>query len=93
MSGRGHTVMSGLVVTTKRGRSVPASNAPRSSSRTSRRREQRYVDFGEWEDARGGYAIRRWLIPVERRREASRTWSAFPVGLLAELGADLFERL
>ncbi len=93
MSGRGHTVMSGLVVL--------ADGEERSGLERSEvvfkdipdAEKQRYVDFGEWEGRSGGYAIQTLGSTLVERLEGSvSNVVGLPVGLLAELAPALFER-
>jgi septum formation protein len=93
MSGRSHTVMSGLVVledgversglerTTVVFKQIPAGEM------------QRYVNFGEWEGRSGGYAIQTLgSTLVERLGGSVSNVVGLPVGLLAQLAPALFER-
>ncbi|HEY2055150.1 MAG TPA: nucleoside triphosphate pyrophosphatase [Solirubrobacterales bacterium] len=94
MSGRGHTVMSGLVLLDEAGeewsglersevvfKDIPAAE------------KQRYVDFGEWEGRSGGYAIQTLGSTLVERLEGSvSNVVGLPVGLLAQLAPVLFER-
>lgn len=74
--GRGHTVMSGLVVLDERGEEH--SGLERSEvvfKEIPEAEKQRYVDFGEWEGRSGGYAIQTLGSSLRKGwREASRTW-------------------
>ena len=92
MSGRAHTVMSGLVV-------IAADGEERSGlERTevvfkglSPAEMQRYVDFGEWEGRSGGYAIQTLGSTLVGRVEGSiSNVVGLPVGLLFELAPELF---
>jgi septum formation protein len=92
MSGRAHTVMSGLVV-------IGADGEERSGlERTevafkdlSSADVQRYVDFGEWEGRSGGYAIQTLGSTLVARVEGSiSNVVGLPVGLLFELAPELF---
>jgi septum formation protein len=92
MSGRAHTVMSGLVV-------IAADGEERSGfERTevvfkdlSDAEVQRYVDFGEWEGRSGGYAIQTLGSTLVGRVEGSiSNVVGLPVGLLFELAPELF---
>lgn len=93
MSGRAHTVMSGLVVV--------EDGEERSGSQwttvvfkdLSRAEKERYVSFGEWEGRSGGYAIQTLGSSLVERLEGSvSNVVGLPVGLLAELAPALFER-
>ena len=94
MSGRGHTVMSGLVVLDADGEE--RSGLERSEvvfKRLDNAEKQRYVDFGEWEGRSGGYAIQTLGSTLVERLEGSvSNVVGLPVGLLAELAPALFER-
>jgi septum formation protein len=92
MSGRAHTVMSGLIV-------IAADGEERSGfQRTevvfkdlSPADVQRYVDFGEWEGRSGGYAIQTLGSTLVGRVEGSiSNVVGLPVGLLFELAPELF---
>ena len=94
MSGRAHTVMSGLVV-------IAADGEERSGLERTEvvfkdlgsAEMQRYVDFGEWEGRSGGYAIQTLGSTLVERLEGSvSNVVGLPVGLLAELAPALFER-
>jgi septum formation protein len=94
MSGRGHTVMSGLVVLDEEGEE--RSGLERSEvvfKSLSEEEKQRYVDFGEWEGRSGGYAIQTLGSTLVERLEGSvSNVVGLPVGLLAKLAPELFER-
>jgi septum formation protein len=92
MSGRAHTVMSGLIV-------IAADGEERSGlERTevvfkdlSSAEMQRYVDFGEWEGRSGGYAIQTLGSTLVGRVEGSiSNVVGLPVGLLFALAPELF---
>jgi septum formation protein len=92
MSGRGHTVMSGLVV-------IDAEGEERSGlERTevvfgdiSDAEKQRYVNFGEWKGRSGGYAIQTLGSTLVQRVEGSiSNVVGLPVGLLVRLAPELF---
>jgi septum formation protein len=94
MSGRGHTVMSGLVV-------LDADGEERSGLERSEvvfkqipaAEKQRYVDFGEWQGRSGGYAIQTLGSSLVERLEGSvSNVVGLPVGLLAQLAPELFVR-
>jgi septum formation protein len=93
MSGRSHTVMSGLVV-------LEAGEERSGLERTevvfkdlSEAEKQRYVNFGEWEGRSGGYAIQTLGSTLVERLEGSvSNVVGLPVGLLAALAPALFER-
>ncbi len=94
MSGKAHTVVSGLVV-------IDANGEERSGlERTavvfkdlSEAEKQRYVGFGEWEGRSGGYAIQTLGSTLVDRLEGSvSNVVGLPVGLLADLVPSLFAR-
>jgi septum formation protein len=93
MSGRAHTVMSGLVV-------VENGNARSGLEKTTvvfkdltDAEKERYVRFGEWEGRSGGYAIQTLGSSLVERLEGSvSNVVGLPVGLLAELAPALFQR-
>jgi septum formation protein len=92
MSGRGHTVMSGLVTIGPDGEE--SSGLERSEvvfKDLTIDEMQRYVDFGEWEGRSGGYAIQTLGSTLVERLEGSvSNVVGLPVGLLAELAPVLF---
>jgi septum formation protein len=92
MSGRAHTVMSGLIV-------IGADGEERSGLERTEvvfkdlgsAEMQRYVDFGEWEGRSGGYAIQTLGSTLVGRVEGSiSNVVGLPVGLLFELAPELF---
>ena len=93
MSGRAHTVMSGLVV-------LEGGEERSGLERTtvvfrdlSEGEKERYVRFGEWQGRSGGYAIQTLGSSLVARLEGSvSNVVGLPVGLLAELAPALFER-
>ncbi|MFT3865432.1 MAG: Maf family protein [Solirubrobacterales bacterium] len=93
MSGRAHTVMSGLVVID--GAGEERSGLERTEvffRQLSDAEVQRYVNFGEWEGRSGGYAIQTLGSTLVERLEGSvSNVVGLPVGLLAELAPALFE--
>jgi septum formation protein len=93
MSGRAHTVMSGLVV---RDGGEERSGLERTTvvfKRLSEEEKQRYVRFGEWEGRSGGYAIQTLGSSLVERLEGSvSNVVGLPVGLLADLAPVLFSR-
>jgi len=55
--------------------------------------KERYVRFGEWEGRSGGYAIQTLGSSLVERVEGSvSNVVGLPVGLLAELAPELFEK-
>jgi septum formation protein len=94
MSGKAHTVMSGLVVVDPDGeeRSGLERTDVFFKDLTDSERE-RYVAFGEWEGRSGGYAIQTLGSTLVGRLEGSvSNVVGLPVGLLAELAPSLFAR-
>jgi septum formation protein len=93
MSGRAHTVMSGLVV---RKGGEERSGLERTDvffKELTDSEKDRYVRFGEWEGRSGGYAIQTLGSSLVERLEGSvSNVVGLPVGLLAELAPQLFER-
>jgi septum formation protein len=93
MSGRAHTVMSGLVV---REDGEERSGVERTDvffKELTEAEKDRYVRFGEWEGRSGGYAIQTLGSSLVERLEGSvSNVVGLPVGLLAELSPQLFER-
>ena len=93
MSGRAHTVMSGLVVV---GGGEVRSGVEKTAvvfKRLSEGEKDRYVAFGEWEGRSGGYAIQTLGSSLVERLEGSvSNVVGLPVGLLAELAPALFSR-
>jgi septum formation protein len=93
MSGRGHTVMSGLVVLDEAGEE--RSGLERSEvvfKDLGEIEKRRYVEFGEWEGRSGGYAIQTLGSTLVERLEGSvSNVVGLPVGLLVELAPALFQ--
>jgi septum formation protein len=93
MSGRAHTVMSGLVV---REDGEERSGVERTDvffKELTEAEKDRYVHFGEWKGRSGGYAIQTLGSSLVERLEGSvSNVVGLPVGLLAELSPQLFER-
>ncbi len=91
MSGRGHEVLSGLVV-------LDGGEERSGLERTtvvfrdlSEADKERYVDFGEWRGRSGGYAIQTLGSTLVERVEGSvSNVVGLPVGLLLELAPELF---
>ena len=92
MSGRGHTVMSGLVVVGAEGEE--RSGLERTEvvfKQLSDVEKQRYVNFGEWAGRSGGYAIQTLGSTLVQRVEGSiSNVVGLPVGLLFQLAPELF---
>jgi septum formation protein len=93
MSGRAHTVMSGLIV---REGEEERSGLERTTvvfKELSEAEKQRYVDFGEWEGRSGGYAIQTLGSTLVECLEGSvSNVVGLPVGLLVELAPQLVSR-
>ena len=93
MSGRAHTVMSGLVVLEG---GEERSGIERTSvvfKELSEAEKERYVAFGEWRGRSGGYAIQTLGSTLVERVEGSvSNVVGLPVGLLFELAPQLFAR-
>jgi septum formation protein len=93
MSGRAHTVMSGLVVVEDGEERSGIEKTTVSFKRLSDAEKDRYVRFGEWEGRSGGYAIQTLGSSLVERLEGSvSNVVGLPVGLLAELAPVLFAR-
>jgi septum formation protein len=90
MSGRAHTVMSGLVVLAD---GEERSGLERTSvvfKELSEAEVERYVRFGEWKGRSGGYAIQTLGSTLVERIEGSvSNVVGLPVGLLLELAPEL----
>jgi septum formation protein len=93
MSGRAHTVMSGLVVVEDGEERIGVEKTTVVFKELSGAEKERYVAFGEWEGRSGGYAIQTLGSSLVERLEGSvSNVVGLPVGLLAELAPALFER-
>jgi septum formation protein len=93
MSGRAHTVMSGLVVIEDGDERSGLEKTTVVFMGLSDEEKERYVRFGEWEGRSGGYAIQTLGSTLVARLEGSvSNVVGLPVGLLAELAPALFER-
>jgi septum formation protein len=93
MSGRAHTVMSGLVVVEDGEERSGLERTTVVFRDLSPAEKERYVRFGEWEGRSGGYAIQTLGSSLVERLEGSvSNVVGLPVGLLAELAPALFER-
>jgi septum formation protein len=93
MSGRAHTVMSGLVVVEDGEERSGLERTTVVFKHLSAEEKERYVRFGEWEGRSGGYAIQTLGSSLVARLEGSvSNVVGLPVGLLAELAPTLFER-
>ena len=93
MSGRAHTVMGGLVVVADGEERIGVERTTVVFKDLSEPEKDRYVAFGEWEGRSGGYAIQTLGSSLVERLEGSvSNVVGLPVGLLAELAPELFER-
>ncbi len=93
MSGRAHTVMSGLVVREGEEERSGLDKTTVVFKDLSDAEMERYVRFGEWEGRSGGYAIQTLGSTLVERLEGSvSNVVGLPVGLLAELAPALFEK-
>jgi len=93
MSGRAHTVMSGLVVLVDGEERSGLDRTAVVFKELSEAEKERYVAFGEWEGRSGGYAIQTLGSTLVERIEGSvSNVVGLPVGLLFELAPELFER-
>ncbi len=93
MSGRAHTVMSGLVVVDGGELRSGVEQTAVVFKRLSEDEKDRYVAFGEWRGRSGGYAIQTLGSSLVERLEGSvSNVVGLPVGLLAELAPALFQR-
>ena len=91
MSGRAHTVMSGLVVVVDGEERVGVEKTTVVFKQLSEAEKERYVRFGEWEKRSGGYAIQTLGSTLVERVDGSvSNVVGLPVGLLVELAPELF---
>lgn len=91
MSGRAHTVMSGLVVIEDGEERSGLEQTTVVFKQLSDAEKERYVRFGEWEGRSGGYAIQTLGSTLVARLEGSiSNVVGLPVGLLAELAPEIF---
>lgn len=94
MSGRAHTVMSGLVVLADGEERSGVDRTTVVFKELSGAEKQRYVAFGEWEGRSGGYAIQTLGSTLVERVEGSvSNVVGLPVGLLTDLMPELFDRV
>jgi len=92
MSGRGHTVMSGLVVLAGGEERSGLERSEVVFRDLSEAEKERYVRFGEWRGRSGGYAIQTLGSTLVARVEGSvSNVVGLPVGLLAELAPELLD--
>lgn len=91
MSGRAHTVMSGLVVLADGEERAGLEKTTVVFKDLTEEERERYVRFGEWQGRSGGYAIQTLGSTLVERLEGSvSNVVGLPVGLLAELAPELF---
>ncbi len=91
MSGRAHTVMSGLVVLVDGEERAGLDRTTVVFRDLSEAEKERYVAFGEWQGRSGGYAIQTLGSTLVERVEGSvSNVVGLPVGLLFELAPELF---
>jgi septum formation protein len=91
MSGRAHTVMSGLVVLLDGEERSGLERTTVVFKTLSDADKARYVAFGEWRGRSGGYAIQTLGSTLVERVEGSvSNVVGLPVGLLFELAPELF---
>jgi septum formation protein len=91
MSGRAHTVLSGLVVLVDGEERSGLERTTVVFRDLSDADKARYVAFGEWEGRSGGYAIQTLGSTLVERVEGSvSNVVGLPVGLLFELAPELF---
>ena len=91
MSGRAHTVLSGLVVLVDGEERSGLERTTVTFKQLSEAEKERYVEFGEWEGRSGGYAIQTLGSTLVERIEGSvSNVVGLPVGLLLELAPELF---
>jgi septum formation protein len=93
MSGRAHTVMSGIVVIEDGEERSGLEKTTVVFKDLNDEEKERYVRFGEWQGRSGGYAIQTLGSTLVARLEGSvSNVVGLPVGLLAELAPALFVR-
>jgi septum formation protein len=91
MSGRAHTVMSGLVVVVDGEERGGLERTSVVFKELGEAEKERYVAFGEWEGRSGGYAIQTLGSTLVEKIEGSvSNVVGLPVGLLFELAPELF---
>lgn len=91
MSGRAHTVLSGLVVLVDGEERSGLERTTVVFKALGEAEKQRYVDFGEWQGRSGGYAVQTLGSTLVERLEGSvSNVVGLPVGLLFELAPGLF---
>jgi septum formation protein len=93
MSGRAHTVLSGLVVLVDGEERSGLERTTVVFKDLGEDEKERYVTFGEWQGRSGGYAIQTLGSTLVERVEGSvSNVVGLPVGLLIELAPELFIR-
>lgn len=93
MSGRAHTVMSGLVVLVEGEERSGLEETTVVFNDLDDAAKERYVRFGEWRGRSGGYAIQTLGSTLVERIEGSvSNVVGLPVGLLIELVPELLEQ-
>jgi len=93
LSGRAHEVLSGLVVLSGDDERSGIERTTVVFEDLDEASMERYVRFGEWRGRSGGYAIQTLGSTLVARLEGSvSNVVGLPVGLLAELAPQLFER-
>jgi septum formation protein len=91
MSGRAHTVLSGLVVLDEGEERSGLERTTVVFKELSDAEKERYVAFGEWRGRSGGYAIQTLGSTLVEQVEGSvSNVVGLPVGLLFELAPELF---
>jgi len=93
MSGRAHTVLSGLVVLADDEERSGLERTLVTFKELSGAEKERYVAFGEWRGRSGGYAIQTLGSTLVERVEGSvSNVVGLPVGLLFELAPEILRR-
>jgi septum formation protein len=93
MSGRAHTVLSGLVVLVDGEERSGLDRTTVVFKQLNAAEKERYVEFGEWEGRSGGYAIQTLGSTLVERVEGSvSNVVGLPVGLLFDLAPELFDQ-
>jgi septum formation protein len=91
MSGRAHTVLSGLVVLVDGEERGGLERTEVVFKQLGDAEKERYVEFGEWRGRSGGYAIQTLGSTLVERVEGSvSNVVGLPVGLFFELAPELF---
>jgi nucleoside triphosphate pyrophosphatase len=93
MSGRAHTVLSGLVVLVDGEERSGLDRTTVVFRQLGAVEKERYVEFGEWAGRSGGYAIQTLGSALVERVEGSvSNVVGLPVGLLFDLAPELFDQ-